>query len=354
MMMSRKTIIAGVGFVFLVAMVYGLLISETEHEYESEQFLMDTLVNIKVYGEDAVVLEKATAEAFSEMRRVAALVDRFPEKGTSSYEKSDICRINSQAGIEPVRVAEDVFSMLKAAQEYSQLSEGAFGVTVAPLLDIWGFGKATQQVPTVEEINEALKLADEKKVVLDENKQTVFLQEPGMRLDLGAVAKGYAVEKAAEVLQEEGIKRAMINAGGNIKVIGENRDNSSWRIGIQDPRNPSEIIGVLDLKDEAVATSGDYIRYFEEKGIKYHHLLSLETGYPANMNICVTVISPEAGEADLLSTVLFLLDSEEALALAEGIENTEAFIVTSDRRIVHTSGLADKLEITAKEGYYYD
>ena len=332
---------------------YFLLLKQ-EHKLTSEEFLMDTLVSISTYGADTDFLQEATEKAFKEMRRIATLSDRFPSPGTTASELSEIVKTNSMAGIEPVVLNEDVFTMLQLAQEYSQLTKGEFDVTIGPILDLWGFGHDQQKVPTNNELEDVLPLVNYRNLILDKEKKSAFLSQKGMSLDLGAVAKGYAVEKAAQILQEEGVKKALINAGGNIRVIGKKTKTDFWKIGIQDPRDPLALIGILSLENEAAVTSGDYNRTIEIAGRSYHHLLSAQTGYPAGNNMSVTVVAPDAGQADLLSTSLFLLEPQQALALVAELSKVEVIIVTADKKILCSPGLKDKFVYSAGEGYSYD
>ncbi|MDX9872680.1 MAG: FAD:protein FMN transferase [Clostridia bacterium] len=336
---------------FTALFLYAGCVFLQPREFTGEEFLMDTLVSISAYGADTDLLRSATNEAFAEMRRIEDLTDRFDAKKNPADPSSEVNRINEMAGIAPVPVGEDVFTMLQAAKAYFTLTKGAFDVTIGPVMDLWGFGRESYHVPTEEELREALTLVDSDQLILDREKQTAYLAQPGMSLDLGAIAKGYAVERAAAVLRERGIERALINAGGNIRVLGERAQNTPWRIGVQDPRAPSELAGIVELTAEAATTSGDYNRVFTLDGKNYHHLISSLTGYPAEDNISVTVITPDAFQGDLLSTALFLLDSSEALRLAEELEDTEVFLITSGMNILYSSGLKEKIEVKTNGRY---
>lgn len=337
----------------LAVVLIGLYI-EQPNEHNSEEFLMDTLVSISTFGADTDLLQQATRDAFAEMRRITELTDRFSSSDNSSFNTSDVNRINKMAGVQPVQVDPDVYAMIEAAQEYYLLTKGAFDITVGPLMDLWGFGKNNQHVPDQQELQDTLSIVGGDKLILDKKNRTVFLSEKGMSLDLGAVAKGYAVEKAASILQQHGITKALINAGGNIRVIGEKSAHNPWLVGIQDPRAASELVGVLKLINEAATTSGDYNRTFTIDGKQYHHIISPLTGFPSVSNISVTVITPDAFKGDLLSTALFLLDSKEALNLAEKLPDTEVLLITSKKEILVTTSLKDKVEINATERYSYD
>jgi len=344
----------GIFFVLLLLAGFSFLLQNQERRYTSEEFLMDTLVSISTYGTDTDFLQQATVKAFKEIRRIADLTDRFPSPGTTAYMQSDVVKINERAGISPVLVEEDVIKMLQLAQDYYLLTNGEFDVTIGALVDLWGFGRETQKIPTAGELQKTLALVDSNKLILEQQANTAFLAEKGMTLDLGAIAKGYAVEKAAQVLIEEGVEKALINAGGNIRVIGEKDKNNAWKIGIQNPRDPSNLIGVLSINNEAAVTSGDYNRIIEIEGKNYHHLLSARTGYPARNNMSVTVVTPDAGQADLLSTSLFLLEPEQALEVVSKISNVEVVIITTDKRILSSPGLRKKFEYRSGEGYSYE
>jgi len=340
-------------FLVLVSLLGGVLFQlnrPREQEYSGEEFLMDTLVSISTYGTDTTLLRQATAEAFREMRRLADLTDRFTD-GNNSGMTSDIVRINAMAGIEPVIVDRDVFRMLQLAKEYYALTDGAFDITIGPVMDLWGFGKPEQTLPAADDLWEALSLVDSNDLILNEKEQSAFLKRKGMSLDLGAVAKGYAVEKAAQILEEAGIERAIINAGGNIRVIGQKAPQQGWQVGIQDPRDPQALVGILSLQNESAVTSGDYQRYKEIAGKRYHHLLSARTGYPVESMMSVTVVTKDSGEADLLSTALFLMEPEQALAYLSQHKNAEAILITAEKQILCTPGLKEKLKLTPGEEY---
>jgi FAD:protein FMN transferase len=323
-------------------------------EYRSDQFLMDTLISITVYGKNQELLRKAVVAAYAEMRRIAELADSFPQPGTAAWRSSDICRINDQAGKAPVRVDEETLAMLLLAQKYYRLSHGAFDVTVGPLMELWGFGGKNPHLPPSEQIRSALALVSSEDLIINERNHTAYLRKAAMKLDLGAIAKGYATEKAARVLVQHGIDKALIDAGGNIRVIGRNSRNSPWKIGIKDPRTSDAIVAVLPLVDTSAVTSADYYRAFEERGKRYHHILDPRTGYPATHTISATVITKDAGLADILSTVFFVLPPDESLELAATIPGVELFLVTADRRIRHSTTLLGTVEVLQGEAYRYD
>jgi len=338
----------------LVAVAAVPLYLRKEVEYKSDRFLMDTMVSIKAYGRDEGKLKDAVTAAYGEMQRIADLSDRFPAPGSAEYKASDVCLINENAGIMPVRVHREIIEMLLLAKKYHGLGKGAFDVTIGPVMDLWGFTGNNPKIPSPGKLAEALSLVDSNRLIINEEKQTAFLEKRGMRLDLGGVAKGYATEKAVRVLKGHGIARALIDAGGNIRVIGKNSRNAPWKIGIKDPRKSGGIIAIVSLTDGSAVTSGDYYRYFESGGRRYNHILDPRTGYPATGNMSVTVMTENAGVADCLSTVFFVLEPGKSQELAEKMRGVDIFLVTADRRILHTPSLKGMIEVKSGEDYRYD
>jgi thiamine biosynthesis lipoprotein len=349
--MKNRTLIWLVLFILLAGSLGLTLYLRRPVEYRSDQFLMDTLVSIRVYGRDAENLRKAVSEAYAEMHRIADLTDRFPAAGSAAHAASDVCRINDMAGVKPVRVDTDVFAMLELARSYHDRTGGAFDVTIGPVMDLWGFGGKHPHVPGAGNIKASLALMDNARLILNREARTAFLAKAGMSVDLGAVAKGYATEKAVQVLKSKGIEKALIDAGGNIRVLGKNAGNDSWRVGIKNPWKSGDILAVLSLEDAAAVTSGDYYRYFESGGKRYHHILNPGTGYPATENTSVTVVARDAGIADILSTALFVLKPEKVLEIARNLEGVEVFLVTADRRILYTPGLQNRIELRTGGDY---
>lgn len=322
-------------------------------EYVSEQFLMDTLVTIRVYGRDPAIMQAAVADAYAAMHRVADLTNHFPQTGSEDCRRSDVCRINAAAGIAPIKVESETLEMLEWAKRYHALTSGTFDVTVGPVMNLWGFGGEDPHLPPAEKIAEALSLVDDSLLEVNAAQQTIYLKKAGMQLDLGALAKGYATEKALHALKRAGIEKALIDAGGNIRVLGKTIRETPWRIGIKDPRKDAAMIAVVTLEDEAAVTSGDYYRYFEEGTKRYHHILDPRSGYPAAENMSVTVIAKDAGLADILSTAFFIQRPEESLALAQRL-GVDLLLVSADGRILHTPSLRGRIEVTAQGRYRYD
>lgn len=319
--------------------------------YSGERFIMDTLIQITVYSENEAKGQKALKEAFGAFERIHDTTNRFQKNGQTATASNDVVKINENAGTKPVAVSADTINMIERSHYFAGSSGGAFDVSVGPVMDLWGFGKSEQQVPSDEEINRALSLVDYNKVQVDPSNMTVFLTKPGMSLDLGGVAKGYATDEAVKALKEAGIQHAIINAGGNVYALGDKPDGSPWRVGVQDPRGEKSIIGILYVKDRAVVTSGDYQRYFEQEGVRYHHIIDPTTGKQARDVMQTTVVTDSATDADILSTSLFVLGAQKGMCFVKELPGTGAIFIGADRQVTYTENLHDQLEFTGEGNY---
>lgn len=318
--------------------------SSQVQEYTRENFVMDTLISIKVYSSDAELGRKALDEAFAQFTRIGNLTDRFAAKNLTNPEISDIYRINQNAGLKPIQVSEDTLAMLKKSNYFAGLSNGAFDVTVGPLMDLWGFGQDQYNVPVDKALKSKLDLVGYDAIVMDQAERTVFLPVKGMEIDLGGIAKGYATDMAVQKLRQMGIESAIINAGGNVYALGTKPDGSPWLTGIQDPRNANKIIAVIQAKDVAVVTSGDYQRYFIRDGVRYHHILHPLTGKPAQEVISTTVTAPSATDADVLSTTLFVLGPQAGAEFIEHFSNTDAVFIDNQKEITLSSKMNKRIQ----------
>lgn len=319
--------------------------------FTDEKFLMDTLIQVTVYSDDEQKGKEALTKAFAEFERIDKLTDRFPKDGEITAASSDVIRINENAGIRPVQVSTDTINIIQRSLYYAHLSGGSFDITIGPIMDLWGFGKNEQHIPSDEQIKETLSLVDYRKVIVDPNNGTVYLQKPGMSLDFGGVAKGYATEEAAKILRELGIKHALINAGGNVYALGAKPDGTPWRVGVRDPLNGNGIIAVLSVKDTSVVTSGDYERYFEEGGVRYSHIIDPSTGKQARDLMQTTVITESSTDADILNKPLFVLGRQRGMNFAKNLQGVGAIFVSADKQITFTGNLADRLEFTGNGDY---
>lgn len=309
---------------------------EAERGYKSTKFLMGTIVDVTVVGPRDKA-KTAVEAVFDEMKRIDSL--------TSFHSPSELTRINAAAGKGPVAVNREVLALIDQSLEFAATSKGAFDPTMGPVSRLWHFsGEGEARVPEAEEIRTALTKTGWQKVSVDLAAGTVSLAEKGMLIDLGGIAKGYALDRAGSVLKKLGVSAALINAGGNILALGEKGPGKPWRVGVQDPRNPTGIAAVLAVKDRYVATSGDYERFIEKDGTRYHHILDPRTGYPSRGAQSVTVITSDGATGDALSTAAFVLGPEEGLKLIESTPHAEGLIIDSQGNRSTTSGASAFLE----------
>jgi len=263
---------------------------------------------------------------------------------------SDVLRINAAAGERPVPASADVRSALHLARQISEWTAGKFDVTFGVLTDVWKFDAQDQDntVPDEASIQQRLPLIDYRRVEIDDAAGTVFLRKKGMRVHLGGIGKGYAVERVMRILRAAGLRDFMIQAGGDLYVAGK-KDGRPWRLGINDPRGPSgRSFATVDLSDATFSTSGDYARFFFRDGIRYHHLLDPATGQPARGCRSVTIVADSPSLADGLSTGVFILGPEAGMALIERLPQVEGVIVTSHNEVMISSGLEGRVALVAE------
>lgn len=302
-------------------------------------FIFDTVVSVRIYD------ERAGAEQFE---AVDATLHRIDREMNRQLEGSEIDHVNRQAGIEPVRVSPETFLVVQKAVDYAAASGGKFDPTVGPLVDLWGIGSEGAHVPAKDEIEQTLPLIDYRQVELNEAESTIFLKQPGMSLDLGAIAKGYAADVIAADLKAAGFQSAIIDLGGNVLAMGEKPGAANWIVGIQDPSEQrGSHIGTVAVTDKTIVTSGVYERYFIENGQHYHHILDPDTGYPTNNDLLsVTIVTGESAHADAMSTSVFALGLTEGMRYVEGRGDADAIFITHDRDVYVTSGLKDVFKLT--------
>ena len=315
--------------------------------YSDEQFLLGTYVRIRVYDEGK---ESALKPAFD---RVKELGDKI----TINQKGSEIDEVNEQAGIKPVKVSDDVYTLVKRAYEYSQDSQGGFDMAIGAITQLWRIGFDDARKPSQEEIDQALKLVDYHKIELNDKEKTVYLKEKGMIIDLGAIAKGYITDEVVKVLKKQGVTTAIVDLGGNVYVLGHSPrgENQDWTVGIQDPNTArGSVLGSIKERNKTLVTSGIYERYLEVDGKKYHHLFDPKTGYPFDNDIAsVTIITDKSIDGDGLSTAVFSMGVKKGLEYVESELNngTEAIFVTKDDKVYVTDPIKDTFKLSEDSHY---
>ncbi|MFN3466508.1 MAG: FAD:protein FMN transferase [Candidatus Brocadiales bacterium] len=283
--------------------------------YKEARLIMGTYAEVSLYAPNRDVAAEAIKAALGEMERLDRLMSNYKPE-------SELSRVNRGAGRGPVDCDEELLRVIEKSLYYSRLTQGAFDITVEPLVNLWGFYDGKVRVPSQEELKSMLPAVSYKNIIVQRPasgaRGSISFSNPSTRLDLGAIGKGYAVDRAVEVLKGKGIRAACINLGGNIYALGHPPDKDFWKIGVQHPRERDRLMGHLELKDCAVATSGDYERFLVVDGKRYSHILDPRTGWPVEGMVSVTVIAPSATEADALSTSVFVLGEEKGQELLEG------------------------------------
>lgn len=296
--------------------------------YKETRIVMDTFGEISCYGPSKADAVKAMDAAFKEMERIEHVFSKF-------NKDSEISRINSQAGAEDVITNPEVLKLIQDSIYYSNISEGSFDITVGPLMQIWGFVHKNNSIPDRQTIEGTLRHVGYKKISIDPEKLSIRFLDKETRIDLGAIAKGYAVDRAKDVLISHGIKNALVNLGGNIFALGQAPGRISWNIGVEDPRNKARLLWRLRLKDRAVSTSGNYERFFILNGKRYSHIINPITGQPCQGIISVTVVTDSAESCDALSTAIFVMGEEKGLKLARSIKDIQVLILKEDGKIIN-------------------
>lgn len=298
--------------------------------YEREEAIMGTRIAVQLWSEDPALAQRAIDAVIAEMHRTDELM--------STYKPgSQLSQVNEHAYERPVQVDADLIDVVEKSLEYSRLSDGVFDVTYASVGYLFDYRKHVH--PTDAQIAAALPAVDYRQVVVDHDARTIRFLKPGMRIDLGGIAKGWAVDRGIDILRELGIEHAMVNAGGDTRLLGDRR-GKPWIVGIRDPRNEGKVVTRIPLQDEALSTSGDYERYFEEDGVRYHHILEPGTGRSPKAVRSVTVIGPTATHTDGLTKPVFILGVERGLEFIRKVKDAEAIIVDNEGRVFHSEGLA--------------
>ncbi len=297
----------------LVLLIFLLQIGVLSEEIVSHSdFLMDTYVTIKVVVDDNSFGKSMLDNSFEIIRKYEKVFDNYDSE-------SEVSSINRDAFKLPIKLSKEMMDLLKASGKISELSNGAFDLTISPLIELWNFKAEKPSIPDASSINQLLPLVNYKNVVINTTSQGVHFLKEGTKMDLGGISKGYIIDKVADFLKEKGIKSALIDAGGDICAFGKKPDNSDWIVALKDPRADG-VIAKFPLRDCAIATSGDYERYFIVDGKRYHHLLNPKTGYPVNDTISMSVIAKDATTADGLATAAFIIGGKKALEFLKDLD----------------------------------
>jgi thiamine biosynthesis lipoprotein len=292
--------------------------------------IMGTRITVELWADDKDKADRAIDAVLDEMRHI--------DDSMSTYKPtSEVSEVNAKAADGPMPITKELFDLLTTAKEYSVITEGAFDITYASVGYMYDFRKRVR--PNEGQIAKALPAVDYRHVLLDPKKQTVQFSQKGVRIDLGGIAKGYSVDRGIDVLKSLGFTRAYVSAGGDSRIIGD-RFGKPWMVGIRDPRKGAgEVITRIPLVDAAISTSGDYERFFDEDGTRYHHIIDPHTGHSASKVRSATVIGLYATRTDGLSKTAFVLGPEKAMEIYNRIDDIDAIIVKLDGTVIYSKGL---------------
>jgi thiamine biosynthesis lipoprotein len=295
-----------------------------------EEAIMGTRIAVELWDTNPAHGQELITRVMDEMRRVDELMSTY--KPTSQ-----VSLVNSRAAQQPVTVDADLFGLLETALDYSRVTEGAFDITYASVGYLYDYRRHIR--PTDEAVAAALPAVDYRHVLLDPRTHTVRFSQPGVRIDLGGIAKGWAVDRGIELLRAAGVERAFVTAGGDTRIIGD-RFGQPWMVGIRDPRVEDKVVVRVPLVDAALSTSGDYERFFEADGVRYHHILSPTTGRPASAVRSATVIGPTATRTDGLSKTIFVLGIERGMQVLDRAGDVDVIAIDKDGKVYYSKGLA--------------
>ncbi len=292
--------------------------------------IMGTRIIVELWSDDEAKANEAIDALLQEMRHI--------DDTMSTYKPtSEVSQVNARAADGPMKISKELFDLLTTAKEYSVITDGAFDITYASVGYMYDFRKHVH--PDEAQIAKALPAINYRHVLLDSKNQTVQFSQKGVRIDLGGIAKGYSVDRGIDVLKSFGITRAYVSAGGDSRIIGD-RFGKPWIVGIRDPnKGEGEVIARIPLVDAAISTSGDYERFFEENGVRYHHIIDPHTGHSASKVRSATVIGPYATRTDGLSKTAFVLGPEKAMEIYNRLDDIDAIIVKLDGKVIHSKGM---------------
>jgi len=324
---------ASLTFFFLIVFPH---LSFSEELFRFHQVLMGTIVEIILIGDNQKKAEKSVIQAFQEIRRIEQLMSPM-------IETSDVFRINQSAGRKWIKVSPETLYVIKKSIEISEQSDGGFDITVSPLIKLWRKAWEKEHPPSEEDLRRSLDLVGFRNIMISPDGK-ILLKREGMSIDLGGIAKGYAVDRAFDILRGLGYRNLIVNAGGDLRAGGM-KFGEPWSIGIRDPRDQEKTITKIKLEKGAIATSGGYEKYFIYKGKRYHHIINPKDGLPAEGCQSVSVLCEEGILADALATAVFVLGPEKGFSLCQRTKGIDCLIIDQEGKIILTPGLKEKISL---------
>ena len=317
---------------FSVIAVMLLLFIHSSHASEwviRDASIMGTTIHTEVWHPDLSVATQAAEEVLRVMEYVNETMSPY-------LEYSELARVNREAAERPIKISTELFGVVADSLRYSQLTDGAFDITFASVGYLYDYRKAIR--PNQTQLDKAISNVNFRHVMLEEESSSISFAQPGVRIDLGGIAKGFAVDLAIERARAMGVKHILVSAGGDSRILGDHQGRP-WVIGVRHPMDKKQVIAKIPLTNEALSTSGDYERYFDEDGVRYHHIIDPKDGDSARLVHSVTILGPRATDTDALSTSVFVLGPKKGLKLVESLPEIEGIIVDADGNLLYSSGL---------------
>jgi len=316
-------------FAFAVTLLFVTTAPARAEWYAREEAIMGTRIAVEVWHEDPAAAAAAIESVIAEMHRIDELMSHYKPE-------SQLSKVNRDAAGAPVKVDPELAGLIARALEFSDMSGGAFDITYASVGYLYDYRE--HRHPTEAQIQAALPAVNWRHVVVDPGASIVRFLKPGVRIDLGGIAKGHAVDSGIAILKARGITNATVTAGGDSRILGDRRDRP-WIVGIRHPDDRDRVIARIPLEDSAISTSGDYERFFDEDGVRYHHIIDPKTGKSPHGVRSVTVIAPTSTLAEGLTKSVFILGPERGIALVEAQPDADAVVVTAEGKVVYSKGL---------------
>jgi FAD:protein FMN transferase len=321
-------------FLLRLAVLLSFLTPAHAEWYKRTEAIMGTRIYVELWDTDATHGQACIDAVMADMQRIDDLMSHYKPE-------SQLSQINQHATEAPVQVDKELFDLIKLSTHYSEITEGAFDITYASVGYLYNYPNHVH--PTEEQIKAALPAVNWRNMKFDDARHTVFFEHKGMRIDLGGIGKGYAVDHGIDILKKMGIQHAVVTAGGDSRIIGKriqaDGTEREWLVAIRHPDDPDKVVTRIPLSDAAMSTSGDYERYFDENGVRYHHIIDPRTGHSASKVRSATVIGPTATQTDGMSKTAFVLGPEKALEIINRMPEYDAVFVAPDGKVFYSNGL---------------
>ena len=318
--------------ILILCLISGIVQAQELKRHTKVIKLMGSRFEITAVHEDDSLAWKAIQTCIHEISRIERLISAWDIL-------SQTHKINQNAGIQSITVNQELFNLIQRSISISKLTRGAFDISFAAIDNIWQFDGRTQTMPSPEKIKASVSLINFQNIILDKNQNSVFLKEKGMKISFGAIGKGYAANRGKKVMQSLGIQNGLVNAGGDLIAWGNNAEEKPWKIGITDPNDKTQMISWLEIKNQAVVTSGDYEKFVMIDGVRHAHIIDPRNGYPAKGLKSVTVLCPDAELADALATSVFVLGEKQGLDLINQLKGIECLMINDQDEIITSKGM---------------